>query len=256
MDLKSIKHSNDIWLVWHLNWQVVVALVNVSGHWMKAGRWAWMCWVEHCPNERNVEQNISKMSHLHAFLAQCNDDRSKLNQAWTKKVESDCFTLKRRQFHTWVQATSLAHRWSRAPKFSHLCGVGPRLVKMLPLTSWDSPTILFWLVQVLHRLIAICQSAAWVLGIQEPTFRRKLSQHRVLRCVRGQGPDIFGGTTKPLRSPEYCRHIWKVASFHGRFRLGELRGVRWCVHGRSPESLESLEAMRCEVAASDAATWW
>ena len=129
-----------------------------------------------------------------------------------KKVESDCFTLKRRQFHTWVQATSLAHRWSRAPKFSHLCGVGPLLVKMLPLTSWDSPTILFWLVQVLHRLIAICQSAAWVLGIQEPTFRRKLSQHPVLRCVRGQGPNIFSGTTKSVLSPEYCRHIWKVAS--------------------------------------------
>ena len=170
--------------------------------------------------ERNLEQNVSVKIYFES--PRCHTSMRILHYvtteaSWTKHDKKSgvrlvsCWNAGNFTFEFERQVW---HSWSRAPKFSRLCSVGPRLVKMLPLTSWDSPTILFWLVQVLHRPIAIGQSASSVLGIQEPTFHRKLSQHPVLPgCVGGHGPNIWSwGTTKSVLSPEYCRHIWKVAS--------------------------------------------
>ena len=135
--------------------------------------------VEHCRMNETCRKtflwkstlNLQDVTPSMRILHSARTTETKWKKHEQKHTKTDWFRLDMQEFHVWLRATSSAHSWSRAPKFSHLCGLGPRLLKMLLLTALDSPTIFFWLVQVLHRLIAICQSASWLLGIKEPTFR-------------------------------------------------------------------------------------
>ena len=108
-------------------------------------------WAVH--HDRNLEQSVfvksyfepPRSSHFDPFFAQSKNDRNKLKELRTKivelKTQAISHLISSRKFGTY-EVMGL---------YSHL-GVGTHLVKML--------TILFWLVQVLYRLIAICQSTA------------------------------------------------------------------------------------------------
>ena len=108
-------------------------------------------WAVH--HDRNLEQSVfvksyfepPRSSHFDPFFAQCKNDGNKLNELWTKIVE-----LKTQAISHLISSRKFG-TYEIMGLYSHL-GVGAHLVKML--------TILFWLVQVLYRLIAICQSTA------------------------------------------------------------------------------------------------
>ena len=98
-------------LKWHMNRmtltrRVVVALITFSGHCMKAGRWAWMRRVEHCP----MNETWSK-TFLRTFILNLQDvtppcvflhSATTTEASWTKHENWSQigFTLKRRQHHT------------------------------------------------------------------------------------------------------------------------------------------------------------
>ena len=224
---------------WHMNrmtltGRVVVTLINLFGHCIKAARCALgmdaECWGLNIagsrfrstkPGEKRFCENllwISKMSHLQAYFAQCKDDRSQVKEAWTKTMESDWFSLDMQEFHIWVRATSSAHSWSRAPKFSHLCGVGPRLLKMLPLTSLDSNDF-FWLVQVLHRLTYRNLSKRFLTAwhTRGTHFPPKAFSTSPLFQALWEGKAQTFSEERQGQSRVLSTHL--EGSFHGRFRF-------------------------------------
>ena len=187
-DINRTSGSDTDRLVWPLGMDAECRGLNIAG-WTKPGE------------KRFCEISTLNLQDVTPFMRILHSARTtaakwkKMKEAWTKTIESDWFRLDMQEFHIWLRTTSSAHTWSRAPKFSHLCGLGPCLVKMLPLTALDSPTIFFDWSKFCIGLFAICQSASWLLGIKRTHFPLVAfsTSCSLPGCMRGQGPSIFSG---------------------------------------------------------------